>query len=90
MDNRVLTMWVITRVRVTTQARSWCVAGQYVEGRVNMHDLEAWVFDSMAEARKVIPEGLYNTRAPRQGDVPAVVEVWIRPVGRCRSPTTSP
>jgi len=59
-DERVLTLWVIYE-SPSDYPGKFVVRRQHSTRRAVVIDLEAWVFDSMAEARTAIPEGLYNT-----------------------------
>ena len=74
-DERVLTLWVIYE-SPSDYPGKFVVRRQHSTRRAVVIDLEAWVFDSMAEARTAIPEGLDNTGRYDMDD-PAVIEVWI-------------
>ena len=74
-DPRVLTLWVIYESPSDYPGKI-VVRRRHSTFRAVNIDLEAWVFDSITEARTAIPEGLYNTGRYDMDDS-AVVEVWI-------------
>ena len=74
-EPRVLTLWVIYESPSDYPGKVVVRRQHATHGAVDI-DLEAWVFDTLAEARKAIPPDLQNS-GRYDTDDPAVVEVWI-------------
>jgi hypothetical protein len=74
-DRRVLTLWVIYESPSDYPGKV-VLRRQHATRQCVEIDPEAFIFDSVEEAREHLPLGLYNLGRYDMDD-PAIVEVWI-------------
>jgi len=74
-DPRVLTLWVIYDSPADYPGKV-VLRRQHATKQCVEIDPEAWVFDSVREARLAVPPGLYNLGRYDMDD-PCIVEVWV-------------
>lgn len=74
-DPRVLTLWVIYD-RPSDYPDKVVLRRQFATRRCVEIDPEAWVFDTVTQARLAIPPFLHNLGRYDMDD-PCIVEVWI-------------